>query len=66
MKLREWMKKKNLSNTGVAKLIVEKTGVSIERTYVSRLKNGHRQPSMSMAHAIRDASDGRVSMNDWD
>jgi len=65
MKLSEWMSKKRLSNSEVAKIITERTGVSVERTYVSRLKNGHRKPSMSMAQAIKEASGGRVSMNDW-
>lgn len=65
MKLKPYMNKKRLSNQQFANIIEEKTGFKVDRTYVSRLRNGLRSPSLALGLAIEDATGGKVRVGDW-
>ena len=55
MKLEQWQKEKNLTDAELAELL------SVDRSYIFRLKNGERRASPDLALLIEQITKGKVS-----
>jgi len=60
MKLHEWMKEAQMSDSDMAKAIGR------ERSVVTRIRNGRLLPSVKTAAAIQRLTGGRVTAVDYD
>jgi transcriptional regulator with XRE-family HTH domain len=59
MTLTEYLRENSLSETAFA----DRAGIS--QSQVNRLRSGKCRPSFEAIEAIKNATDGRVSPNDW-
>lgn len=59
MTLKEWMKMKDLKDAEVAEM------ADMDRTYITHLRNGTRNPSVGAILRLENVTKGDVRFADW-
>ncbi len=65
MRLTEWMDRSTITDSELAARLEEILRSKVDRSTVSRIRRGKRMPSPEMMRAIREATFGAVTANDF-
>lgn len=65
MQLSDFMSARGLDDEAMAELVRKSSGVSVDRSTISRIRRGKCRPSWDLIACLKSVSKGRVSADDF-